>query len=101
MPIYQPVQELFNHFRDVEAKQNKNITLFDDPDSTDPGDKDLNKFLNDKIKENPEYSLPEAYRKVYEKNIEIDFKLPASLMIDDKIKISTDIIDEILFKNFG
>ena len=101
MPIYLPVQELFNHFRDAEAKQGKNTALFDDPDSTDPGDKDLNKFLNDNIKENPEYPLPEAYRKVYEKHLEIDFKLPSSLIIDDKIKISTDIIDEILFKNFG
>ena len=101
MPIYIPVQKLFNHFRDAEVKQGKSIILYDDPDSTDPGDKDLNKLMNENIKQNPEYPLPEAYRKVYEKNLEVNFILPKPLTIDEKYKISMDIIDEILFKNFG
>jgi len=45
-----------------------NTAMYDDPDSTEMGDKELNQHLNDMLKEDPTYDLPKQYKKVEEKD---------------------------------
>lgn len=45
------------------------LALFDDPDSTYVGEKEIIKNLNEKLEKDPNYILPEAYKKIYEKEL--------------------------------
>mmetsp|Transcript_33174 Transcript_33174/g.30105 ORF Transcript_33174/g.30105 Transcript_33174/m.30105 type:complete len:183 (+) Transcript_33174:2419-2967(+) len=46
LPIFVSVEELFRIFRDVTHKKRKSTVLYDDPDATEMGDKELNKYMN-------------------------------------------------------
>lgn len=50
--------------------------MFEDPDATSVGDTTLLKALNKKIKQDPNYPVPEDYRKVREKDLTYDYQIP-------------------------
>jgi len=60
LPIFVSVEKLFAHFRDATAKKGKSTTLYDDPDKTDMGDKELNMHLNAQLREDPNFPLPDV-----------------------------------------
>jgi hypothetical protein len=99
MPIHMLVQELMKHFRDTMSKQGRNTILYDDPDSTEMGDKELNKFLNDNLKADPDYALPDAYKKVYEKNLQMQFMFPPTIELPEAYTTCYEILDDIIQEN--
>ena len=60
MPIFVSVETLLQIFREATANKKKSTALYDDPTATEVGDKDLHAFLNDALKSDPEYPLPEV-----------------------------------------
>ena len=60
LPIFCAVDELMRKLRNEQAKQGKNTVYFDDPDATEPGDPEMNKHLNQLLKQNPEHAIPEV-----------------------------------------
>jgi len=60
MPVFVSVEALLQLIRDATLKRGKSVVLFDDPYSTEVGDKDLHAFLNDALKKDPDYPLPEV-----------------------------------------
>ena len=60
LPVFCHLSELFLKFREADAKRGKNTVLYDDPDSTDAGDPELNRYLNDILKNDPNYPVPEV-----------------------------------------
>ena len=82
-----------------KAKGNS-IILFENPDATSIGDTTLLKALNKKIKQDPNYPIPEDYKKVKEKELNYEYKLPDYVPIDENKKISMELLDELIFEKF-
>ena len=61
LPIFCAVSDLFLKCREAEAKRGINPVLYDDPDSKDLGDPQLNKHLNQLLKKDPEHPIPEVF----------------------------------------
>ena len=99
LPLVESVKELVKHFEKVAETRGENTVLYTTPDVTTLGDKDLLKELNKMIKINPNYPLPEGYRKVTEKEANFVFKIKPSIEkhISESKKVVLEIIDEIIY----
>lgn len=100
---FPPVECLHAFVRKLEkAQKDKGAStiLFEDPDITSIGDTTLLKALNKKIKEDPNYPLPEDYKKVKEKEFVYTYKLPNYIPIDDSKRVCMEILDDIIFEKF-
>lgn len=51
---------MLDHFKDADKKSGQNTILYDDPESTALADKEVIKKLNEKVKEDPDYEIPEV-----------------------------------------
>lgn len=77
--------------------------MYEDPDATSAGDAKLVKALNEKLKTDPSYPIPEGYVKQLEKTPIYDFKVPESIskyMKDSKV-VALEVLDSILHNQFG
>jgi hypothetical protein len=100
---FPPVECLKAFFRKLEkgTKAHGGSTiLFDDPDATSIGDATLLKALNKKVKEDPNYPVPEDYKKVKEREINYDYRIPDYIPMQNKKKMCLEILDSLIFKNF-
>ena len=101
---FPPVEALYNFLRKLEKAQKAkggSTILFEDPDATGIGDTTLLKALNKKIKEDPNYPIPEDYKKVKEKQIQYDYRIPDYIPIDDTKKFAMEFLDNLIFEKFG
>lgn len=97
---FPPVECLHSFLRKLEKGQKDkgaSTILFEDPDATTVGDATLLNALNKKIKEDPNYPVPEGYKKVTERDIVYDYKLPEYIPIAKNKRIAMEILDDILF----
>ena len=99
-----PSVEALNHFLKKLEKAQKakggSTILFEDPDATGIGDTTLLKALNKKIKEDPNYPIPEDYKKVKEKEIQYHYKIPDYIPIDDTKKFCMELLDNLIFEKY-
>jgi len=63
MPPVESVRALVNHFEIATRSRGHSTVLYDDPDATGIGDKELIKALNKKLQEDPSYQITEGYFK--------------------------------------
>jgi len=54
---------LVKHFEHATRSKGLNTVLYEDPDATGMGDKDLIKALNEKVTNDPGYPIPEGFFK--------------------------------------
>jgi len=101
MPVFVSIENLLQLFREATLKRGKSVVLFDDPYSTEVGDKDLHAFLNDALKKDPEYPLPEAYKKVVEKDVKFSYSLPQQLQVPEKFLVCYQVLDDIIKQALG
>ena len=59
-PSFVQVKEFILKCREVDAKNGRNTIFYDDPDRTNPGDPELNKHLNQLLKEDPNHEIPDV-----------------------------------------
>ena len=64
------------------------------------GDKEIVKALNLRIKTDPSLELPEGYRRVQDKDIRVDYKVPKLVNIKKSTRACLEIIDQMLFDTF-
>ena len=98
MPCSYQFQQMINDFRDSEKKRGVNTVLYDDPHSTTMADRELLKEFNEKLKKDPDYNLPDGFKVIQQKEFEIEYKQPASLLaqIDDKYQVVYELINDLL-----
>jgi hypothetical protein len=94
LPLVESVKELVNHFERATEAKGDNTLLYKTPDVTTLGDKELLRELNRMVKSNPDYPVPEGYRKINEKEANFEFILKPTL--SNSISESTQIVLEIL-----
>jgi hypothetical protein len=71
--------------------------LYQEPDYSILGDRDIVRELNKKLLNNPSLELPEGYKKVQEKDLVLHYKLPDYFDIPESHRVSTEILDSIFF----
>ena len=95
------ILKLINHFEKATRSRGQSTLLYEDPDATTIGDRDVLKELNRRIKHNPDILLPEGYYKVNEKEQIFNYELPEYLPIEESQKISIELLDELLYSTVG
>lgn len=70
---------LIKHFREEEKNKGGSTILFDDPEATIITDSEVLKEFNKKLEEDPEYVLPEGYKKVPDIRVKFNYKLCETL----------------------
>eukprot|EP01022_Parablepharisma_sp_SALTPOND_P028665 TRINITY_DN71377_c2_g1_i1.p3 TRINITY_DN71377_c2_g1~~TRINITY_DN71377_c2_g1_i1.p3 ORF type:complete len:558 (+),score=149.58 TRINITY_DN71377_c2_g1_i1:4544-6217(+) len=98
LPLVESIKALVKHFENATSGRGENVVLYKDPDTTALGDQDLLKELNKMVKTNPDYPVPEGYRKVTEKEAHFDFELKPELekYISEGEKIAIELLNEIV-----
>lgn len=67
----------------------------------DPDEQGVLALLNQKIKEYPDYPIPNGYKKVQEVVIEDSYHVPEMLGLPDSEKISLEILDQVFEQALG
>lgn len=100
LPLVNLLKEFFDQMVLATKGRGDSTILFDDPDSTTLADPDLMKILNKKIKENPDYPVPEGFKKVKEFYLEYDYKVPEFIPMTEAQRDSLEILDDLIFSKF-
>ena len=70
------IQDLINYFEKATRRRGHTTMLYEDPDTTTIGDTELMKEVNKRLKENPDYPIPESFYKVTEKEQIFNYVVP-------------------------
>ena len=100
MPAVVSVKQLIMYMRDNLKQRKLSTEIFDEPDPG-VGDKDVVKKLNKLLASDPETQLPEGYKRVTDKDIEVAFKIPEFLEVKESFKTSFELLDEVFNSALG
>lgn len=103
LSVYPPavsVRALFDLFRTASSERGVSIKFYDEPDPG-AGDKDIVKKLNQVLAKDPNTLLPEGYRKVMDKELEVRYAIPATTALPEAAKASLGVLDDLLNSLFG
>lgn len=92
--------KLITFFEDAARSKGQSTLLYEDPDATSFGDKKILEELNRRIAVNPNYSLPEGYTKIVEKDFNYEYTLPSYYNITEAERVSVYILDSLCDKLF-
>ena len=96
-PVSDMFQEMINKFKE-HARTNKiDEKLFDEPDNYRPDKVEEIKAINENLAENPDYILPEGYKKVTIKKFVFDYqvKVDESIGVSEYHQDVLEVIDQI------
>ncbi|CAG9322647.1 unnamed protein product [Blepharisma stoltei] len=97
LPISYNYYSLLMEFRNNGGKA---TWIYDEPDPGN-GDREVVKYLNSMLKENPEYEMPPNYQKFIDHDIELSYFIPEEIGLKESQKNSIEILDELLFDTLG
>jgi len=104
LPFVELVKELKEKFRqaDFEKVGEEGTMIYTDPDTAGlfPSDKVLIKELTKKVNDDPEFIIPEGYKKVTEKDVTISYSLQC-IPANENAKICAELLDSIIFDEFS
>lgn len=94
------MKAMIHVWEDATKERGKNTQLYEDPDLSIFADKELISALEKKVIEDPNYPVPEGYRKVVEKIPIYTYKLPECVkqLMKDSTIVVTELLDEVLAK---
>ncbi|CAG9318804.1 unnamed protein product [Blepharisma stoltei] len=98
-PLAVSYKALFEHFSKYAENNGIPKSYYEDPDYG-IGDPEVAKGLNEKLKRDPEYPMPEGYKRSKQESMEVSYFIPKHLEILEKQKIAIEILDEIFYKSF-
>ena len=89
------LMKLITFFEESARSRGQSTLLYEDPDATSLGDKKIIEELNKRIAINPNYSLPEGYTKVIEKDFTYEYKIPEYYEIPESQRICALVLDSL------
>ena len=98
LPAAVSLKALFEHFK--KSENGISAKFYDEPDPG-LGDKDVVKKLNLLLQKDPNTPMPEGYKKVLEKEIQVKYNVPDELGIPENQKVPILVLDELLNKALG
>lgn len=100
LPPVVSIKLLLDHMRQYLKSKGQSTEIFDEPDPGS-GDKDVVKSLNKLLIKDPNTQMPDGYKRIVDKDIQIAFCIPECLSITPSYKNSIEILDSLLFSSFG
>jgi hypothetical protein len=100
LPPAVSVKTLFDLFRSSSAESGISLKFYDEPDPG-VGDRDVVKKLNKLLEKDPLTQMPEGYKRVVDKELDIRYDIPKELAIQESQQIGIKIMDELLNRVFG
>jgi hypothetical protein len=95
-PVAEMMAELFSTLKLYAAENRISPQLFDEPEACYTNEEEAVKVLNKKLQENPDYILPEGYKKITETRVFYDHKIYLQAM-SPTYKEVYEVLDEMLF----
>lgn len=97
------LMRLLQHNERVTKGKGLSAILYEDPDVTTIGDQEVLKELNKRLKDQPDFILPEGYYKVQEKEQVFSYKLPwyISQGIGEAKTVALEVLDQIMSEKMG
>ncbi|CAD8090140.1 unnamed protein product [Paramecium sonneborni] len=95
---YQCLIKFITHLRNVTASKGQSTGLFDDPESQYFMENDIIKEFNQQLLIDPNYELPQGYKKVTTFEIQIFYEIP---LLEDNVKIPYQILNDLLKDALG
>ena len=87
---------LFDHFKQAAKNRGERTPLYDNPHATSLADQDVINQLTKMVESDPEFQLPEGYKKVDSKQIQEQFVLRDYFELPEETRICAEIMDDIL-----
>ena len=103
LPSVESLRALVKQFEEATRGRGRSTALYDDPDQSGFADRELVAALDQKLKDDPTYPVPEGFRKVTEKEPIYEYKLPdcaAAILTEGQVLV-TEVVDGILFGALG
>lgn len=99
------LEALVKTFLEATKKRNLSTLLYEDPDAVvamSQKEKDLLKNLNEKVKEQPDYPMPDGYLKVKEKVPQTEYRVPQSAVavLGESSSVCVELVDDLVSKLF-
>lgn len=88
MPPLAQLRALIDHLSKVAKQKHFSTFLYEDPEASALGDQEILRELNRQIEINPNYELPEGYKKVTEKDILYEYRFPPMLEVPEPKRIA-------------
>lgn len=104
LPLVESLLTLILVFRESARSRGLSVILYEDPDMANAaGDQQLIKALNEKMRNDPQYPIPEGYIKVVEKTPVYEYKIPADIAkcIKESMVISVEVLDGFIHAALG
>ena len=95
LPPVVSIKLLLDFMRESTRSKSHSTELFDEPDPGS-GDKDVVRSLNKLLQKDPNTAMPEGYKRVQDRDLQVIFKVPKSLSIPKSYKASIEILDSVL-----
>lgn len=97
------LDSLVKHFRDEEKSKGNSTILFDDPEATIVADSSVLKEFNRKLEEDPEYLLPDGYKKVPDIRVKFEYKLCDSLSpaLPESFRLCYEVLNDVFNEKLG
>ena len=100
LPPALSLKYLFEHFRLSSVEKGISTKFYDEPDPG-IGDKEVVKKLNLLLEKDPNTPLPEGYKRVIEKEIEISYQIPHILNLSESQKVAVEVLDGLISKSMA
>ena len=100
VPLAELLKAFFDQMLLSTKSRGESIILFEDPDSTAMADPELIKILNKKIQEDPNYPLPEGFKKAKEKQLHHNYEVPSFIPMSEAQRLSLEMLDDLIFSKF-
>jgi len=97
-PLVEQIKEFFAQMEKSAKERGESMVLFEDPDLTVMADPELLRALNKKLLENPEYPVPEGFKKVKEKTLTSSYQVPYFIKMSDSTKLALEVLDDLVFE---
>lgn len=98
LPLVDSVKALIKHFENATANRGESVVLYKDPDASALGDQELLNELNRIVKTNPDYPVPEGYRKFADKEIHFVYKIATQVteMVPESLILCFEVLDSVI-----
>jgi hypothetical protein len=100
-PPFQALQQFITHCRGVTQNKGQSTALYDDPDSQYFSQSEVIREYNERLKTNPEYILPEGFKKIALPDLQFQFRVSAKLGIPEAHAVGYEIMSAILAEALG
>lgn len=95
LPASCSLSRMIEQLKFVTRKRGQSCAMYDEPDECYFGETEIIRQFNKTLRENPQYPLPEGYKKYHEKEIQFSYKLTPKLQLNEGYRVCYDLLCDV------